>query len=115
MDKFLFILRENETEATGHNADIWKAVTPELREWIHLLGKSGNYSSGGPIDGTGQYVTRDKLIDGKMSGIEKGRLLGYDVITAENIDQAVSIAQTCPLVNHGLAVIEVRTILPLLR
>jgi hypothetical protein len=115
MDKFLFILRENETEVAGHSPDIWNAAIPELMEWIHLLDKSGNYCSGGPIDGMGQYVTRDKLLNGKPSGVEKGRLLGYDVITAENIDHAVSIAQTCPLVNYGLAVIEVRTILPLLR
>jgi YCII-related domain len=115
MDMFLFILRENETEVVGHNADIWNAVVPEQMEWIHLLDKSGNYCSGGSIAGMGHYVTRDILLNGKTSGVEMGKLLGYDVITAENIDQAVSIAQTCPLVNHGLAVIEVRTILPLLR
>jgi hypothetical protein len=80
-----------------------------------MLDKSGNYCSGGPIAGTGKYVTGDKMIEDKSAVDENGRILRYDVIMAEDINQAVSIAQTCPLVIHGLAVIEVRTILPLLR
>jgi hypothetical protein len=115
MDKFLFILRENETESTDHGADTWYAVVPALMEWIHLLDKSGNYCSGGPVASIGRYVSGDKMIEDKTTGDEYGRILRYDVIMAENIGQVVSIAQTCPLVTHGLAVIEVRTILPLTR
>jgi len=33
-----------------------------------------------------------------------------DLIIAENIDQAVAIAQMCPLVMKGAAVIEVRPV-----
>jgi len=115
MDKFLFILRENEIESTDYTADVRHAGVPDLMEWIHMLDKSGNYCSGGPIAGTGQYLTGDKMIEGKTTGDKNGRILRYDVIMTENINQAVSIAQTCPLVTRGLAVIEVRAILPLTR
>jgi hypothetical protein len=43
------------------------------------------------------------------------RILRFDTITAENIEQAISIAGTCPLVEQGLAEIELRTILALIR
>jgi hypothetical protein len=115
MDKFLFILRENEIESTDYTSDVGYGGVPDLMEWLHMLDKSGNYCSGGPIATTGQYVTGHKMIEDKSSVDESGRILRYDVIMAENSNQAVSIAQTCPLVTHGLAVIEVRTILPLLR
>jgi hypothetical protein len=41
----------------------------------------------------------------------KESISGYILITAENLDQAVSIAQGCPLIAIGIGVVEVRPIL----
>jgi len=38
-------------------------------------------------------------------------IAGYDIILAENIEHAVSIAQSCPLIQKGIAVREVRPII----
>jgi hypothetical protein len=43
----------------------------------------------------------------------KEAISGYIIITAENLEQAASISQTCPLVINGTAVIEVRPIMVL--
>jgi hypothetical protein len=115
MEKFLLILRENGISCNEHSPEDWHTVMPALMEWIHSLSKSGNYCSGESIANTGKYVTRDKMINSKSIEDANERILRFDVIKAEHINLAVSIAQTCPLVKQGFAVIEVRTILALTR
>lgn len=84
---------------------------PEMVKWIQSLAESGNYVHGEPLALTGQYVSKtDVLSDGPFIESKEG-ICGYDIILAENINQAVSIAQTCPLVMKGIAIREVRPIL----
>jgi hypothetical protein len=45
----------------------------------------------------------------------KEGISGYDVILAENLNEAISIAKTCPLVMKGIALYEIRLIVPLPR
>ena len=83
---------------------------PEQLQWIQSIAESGNYVGGEPLGVTGRYVSKqDVLSDGPFIEAKEG-VSGYDMIMAENIEQAVSIAQSCPLVINGLAVIEVRPI-----
>ncbi len=115
MEKFLFILREDLTYPKARTPDEWLADIPAMLEWIQFLSESGNYCGGAPLGITGRCVAKEKVIDDYSSGDATGGILGYDVIQAENINQAVSIAQTCPLVMNGIAVREIRPIAPLTR
>lgn len=84
---------------------------PEMLKWIKSLADSGNYVGGEPLAMTGRYVSKnDVLSDGPFIEAKEG-ICGYDMILAENINQAVSIAQTCPLVMKGVAIREVRPVL----
>jgi len=86
---------------------------PEMLKWIQGLAESGNYVTGEPLAVTGRYVSKDGVLsDGPFIEAKEG-ICGYDIILAENINQAVSIAQTCPLVMKGVAVREVRPIVDL--
>jgi hypothetical protein len=115
MEKFLFILRERGSDLNEHSTDDRRAVYPDLEEWIQSLIRSGNYCNGVTIGLSSQYVCGAKMSKSKFLGDADDRILRFDLITAENIDQAVSIAQGCPLVEQGLAEIELRTILELVR
>ena len=115
MEKFLLILREDAKRLTACTSDEWFADIPAMLEWIQFLSESGNYCGGAPIDFTGRCVTKEKVIKDYSFGESNGGILGYDVILAENINQAISIAQTCPMVMNGIAVREVRPIVPLTR
>jgi hypothetical protein len=115
MEKFLLILREDITRLTVRTPDEWLAYIPVMLDWIQFLSESGNYCSGAPLNITGLRVAKEKVIKDYSFGEANGGIFGYDVILAENINQAVSIAQTCPLVMNGIAVREVRPIVQLTR
>lgn len=87
------------------------ANIPEMLKWIESIAESGNYVGGEPLAMTGRYVSKSNVLsDGPFIEAKEG-ICGYDIILAENINQAVSIAQTCPMVMKGMAIREVRPIM----
>lgn len=86
-----------------------------MDEWIQSLRESGKYSSGGTFSMKNQRVTKDLVVANYSYHEMKEGISGYDVILAENLNEAISIAKTCPLVIKGIALYEIRLIVPLLR
>jgi hypothetical protein len=79
-------------------------------KWVDSLIESGNYIKGEPLQIKGRYVYKDQILsDGPFVEANEG-ISGYFFIRAENLEQAAAIAQTCPLVQVGQAVLEVRPI-----
>lgn len=114
MEKFMLIVRE-DLEKIGKLSDEERfSNAPMMLEWIDSLIESGNYVKGEPLLIKGRYVSKDQILsDGPFIEAREG-VAGYDIIRAENIEQAAAIAQSCPLVQWGLAVREVRPIATLL-
>jgi hypothetical protein len=111
MERFMLIVREDLKRLSQLTEEERFANIPIMLEWIKSIAESGNYVGGEPLAITGRYVSKsDVLSDGPFIEAKEG-IAGYDIILAENINQAVSIAQTCPLVMQGIAVREVRPIL----
>jgi len=107
----MLIVREDLKRLSQLTEEERFANIPIMLEWITSLVESGNYVGGEPLAITGRYVSKnDVLSDGPFIEAKEG-IAGYDIILAENINQAVSIAQTCPLVMQGIAIREVRPIL----
>lgn len=110
MEKFMLIIREDLHKLRQLTDEERFSNIPEQLKWIESIAAAGNYVNGEPLAIKGRYVSRnDVLSDGPFIESKEG-ISGYDIILAENINQAVSIAQTCPLVMKGVAVIEVRPI-----
>lgn len=64
----------------------------------------------GPLGVTGRYVSKKAVLsDGPFIESNEG-ISGYYIIQANNINEAVSIAQNCPLVMRDAAIVEVRPI-----
>jgi len=107
----MLIVREDLNRLKNMTYEERFSIVPIMMEWIKSIAESGNYVNGEPLGTTGRYVTRDSVLsDGPFIESKEG-IAGYDIILAENIEQAVSIAQTCPLVQKGIAVREVRPII----
>ena len=108
MEKFMLIVRE-DLERIGKLTDEERfSNIPMMLTWVDSLIESGNYIEGEPLLIKGRYVSKDQILsDGPFLEAHEG-ISGFDVIRAENIEQAAAIAQTCPLVQRGLAVREVR-------
>ena len=111
MEKFMLILREDLKKIGKLTDEERFANIPLMLEWIKSIAEAGNYIGGEPLAITGRYVSKnDVLSDGPFIEAKEG-IAGYDIILAENINQAASIAQTCPMVIRGLGVREVRPII----
>jgi len=86
------------------------AESPDMSSWVRSLIDSGNYIGGEPLAVTGRYVSQHEVLsDGPFIHAKEG-ISGYDIIQAENLEQAVAIAQTCPMVIQGFAIREVRPV-----
>jgi hypothetical protein len=110
MEKFMLIIREDLEKMSKMTNEERFANIPMMLEWVDSLIASGNYIMGEPLYISGRYVSKDQILsDGPFIESREG-ISGYEIIRAENIDQAAAIAQNCPLVQRGLAVREVRRV-----
>jgi hypothetical protein len=110
MEKFMMIIREDLAKMRKLTDEERFANIPMMLKWVDSLIETGNYIKGEPLLPKGRYVSKDQILsDGPFIEAREG-VSGYEIIWAENIEQAAAIAQTCPLVQSGLAVREVRPI-----
>jgi hypothetical protein len=108
MEKFLFIIREELNVLKTYSEEERNRGMREMTRWVESLAESWNFVDGEPLAITGRYVNRENIVsDGPFIESKEG-ISGYMLVNAENLDQAASLAQTCPLVLRGAMVIEVR-------
>ena len=108
MEKFLFIIREELKVLKNYSEEERNQGMREMTRWVESLAESWNYVDGEPLAIIGRYVSRENIVsDGPFIESKEG-ISGYMLVNAENLDQAASLAQTCPLVLRGAMVIEVR-------
>jgi hypothetical protein len=112
MEKFMLIVREDLKRIGRLKPEDRFSEGPNMSGWIKSLVESGNYISGEPLAITGRYVTQHEVMtDGPFIEAKEG-ISGYDIILAENLEQATAIAQRCPMVLQGFAIREVRPMQP---
>ena len=82
-----------------------------MDEWVKTLVKNGSYISGDALHIKGHYVSKDSVLsDGPFIEAKEG-ISGIIFMEATDLQDAVSIAQTCPLVQKGNMAIEVRPLM----
>jgi hypothetical protein len=111
MERFLLIVRE-DLKMIGRMTEEERYVgMREMTKWVEEFVQAGNYQSGEPLFATGRYVGKDYVLsDGPFIEAKEG-ISGYMVFNAENIDQATSIAQSCPKLIRGELQLEIRPIM----
>jgi len=110
MEKFLLIIREDLARLGKTSPKERNGNMVVMSKWVESIAQDGNYLASNPLWATGTYVRKDMVTsDGPFLESKEG-ISGYIVISAENIEQATSYAQICPLVLTGEAAIEVRPI-----
>jgi hypothetical protein len=111
MEKFLLLVREdiNALKQIGDEGRYKNMLL--MMKWVESLAESGNYTNGEPLVLAGKYVSRSNVLsDGPFIEAKEG-ISGYIFLQAENLEQAASIAQTCPLVMQDKMVLEVRPVM----
>ena len=112
MERFMVIIREDLVRMSqlANEERFFNANMTSSLKWVDSLIESGNYVKGEPLQIKGRYVTKDQILsDGPFIEANEG-VSGYFIIRAENLEQAAAIVQTCPLVQAGMAIMEVRPI-----
>jgi hypothetical protein len=111
MEKFLLLVREDINMLKQIGVEGRYKNMRQMMKWVESLAESGNYTSGEPLVLSGKYVSHnDVLSDGPFIESKEG-ISGYIFLQAENIEQAASIAQTCPLVMQDKMILEVRPVM----
>lgn len=115
MSDFVFLLRSSQTdfdEAMGTPERAQKSLETWLA-WIAKLESAGQLKNPGlPLERSGKVVRGRELevTDGPFAEA-KDMVLGFIVVTARDLEHAVSIAEGCPIARGGGAV-EVRPVMP---
>jgi len=107
----MLIMREDLKKMRQLTNEEQAADIKAMDEWTKSLAESGSFMDAAPLAAKGRYVSKtDVLSDGPFIEAKEG-VAGYYIIQAASIDQAVSIAQTSPLLKKGEQVIEVRPVM----
>ena len=111
MEKFLLIIREDLGKLKKWSEEERYNGVREMDIWVKSLLEKGNYLSGDALHIKGSYVSKGNVLsDGPFIEAKEG-ISGIIFMAAENLSDAVSIAQTCPLVQSGNMAIEVRPLM----
>jgi hypothetical protein len=111
MEKFMLIVRADLEKLRKIPEEERYADWPDMLGWVKSLADSGIRIEGAPLSISGSLVSKNEVrSDGPFIESKEG-ILGYDVIYAENFEDAVAIAKTCPMVMQGLAIRDVRQLL----
>lgn len=109
MEKFMLLIREDLKKLKDYTEQDRDYGVKEMTEWVEGLGD--NFAGGEPLWSEGRYVTKDGVVsDGPFIEAKEG-VSGYILINADNLEQAASIAQSCPILQRGELEIEVRPIM----
>jgi hypothetical protein len=112
MSKFMYLFRSNPAAYQSMSPEQMQQNMKKWMDWRDSLEKSGHLNQlGERLDGTGKVV-RGKtkaVIDGPFVEV-KDFVQGYMFINARDIDQAVELAQGCPILNID-GTVEVRPFL----
>jgi hypothetical protein len=116
MADFVFLFRSTAAEqeqAMGTPERAQRSMQAWLA-WIRELEAKGQLKHPGqPLDKTGKVVTgKQKVVTDGPYTEAKDLVLGFIVIEARDLDQAVEISRACPIVEGGGSV-EIRPVMQL--
>jgi hypothetical protein len=88
-----------------------QTVMSEFMNWLDCLGREGKLKAGQPLANTGKVVSGPKgrtVADGPFAE-SKEAIGGYFLLEVADMDEAVAIAQQCPILRYG-PMLEVRPV-----
>jgi len=106
----MLLFRGSDVYQPGQSPEALQALKEKLIHWIGDLSKKGVHVASEPMQPTGQQVSGAKktIIDGPF-GEAKEIIGGCTIVQAKDINEAVEIAKSCPILETN-ANIEVRPI-----
>ncbi len=111
--EFIFLLRGTQFENRLSLQEMQEAMGKYMG-WLDRFEKEGKFKGGQPLAPAGKFVTgkQERTISDGPFAEAKEAIGGYLLFAVADLDAAVAIAETCPLLDYG-SVVEVRPVLDL--
>jgi hypothetical protein len=110
-NEYMLLFRGNHVH-TGMSQEEMQEVAGQMMAWFKRLSDQGKVLTGRPLDNAGKVVSGKNgrvVADGPFAE-SKEAVGGYFLLQVDTMDEAVAIAQDCPMLPHG-GQVEVRQVL----
>jgi hypothetical protein len=110
-NEYMLLFRGNHVH-TGLSQEEMQEVAGQMMAWFKRLADQGKVLTGRPLDNSGKVVSGQNgrvVADGPFAE-SKEAVGGYFLLQVDTMDEAVAIAQQCPMLPHG-GKVEVRQVL----
>ncbi len=110
MENFMLLFRGSDVYQPGQSPEAFEDLKQKMIHWLGGLSKNGSHVVSDPLQPEGIQVSgRNKtVIDGPF-GMAREIVGGCTIVQAWNIQEAVEIAKSCPILETN-ATVEVRPI-----
>jgi len=111
MKEYLLLFRGGNDMSSNQSPESMQTEMQKWMQWMGGLQEKGQLSGAQPLESSGKQITGTKKIvtDGPfMEG--KEMVGGYLICKANTYDEAVEIANGCPILEHNDGIVEVREI-----
>ena len=99
MPDFMFLVQSDESEPV--TAAEMQTRLANYREWMMRMMAEGSVKAGQPLEPRGVLVRRDKSVVTDGAFLEPKEIIaGYVIVTATSLEDAIALAQGCPLLGH---------------
>ena len=96
-------------DAYSQSPEEMQESIPKWQKWINELVDDGRFVSTAPLDREGKFITKEAITDGPYAEI-KEMILGYLVVKAESLEEAIEIGKKCPILVDKKGSVEVRLV-----
>ena len=110
MEKFMLIFRQNPAALQSVAPEQIQANLERWMTWLNDLGQQGKLAGGEQLTPNAKVVTHKQIVTDGPFTEAKEIVAGFVIVNATNIDEALEIAKTCPVLEFEGSV-EVRQIL----
>ncbi len=102
MKEFLLIFRNDYSSVQAGSPEDMQATMKQWMDWMGGIAAQGKLvAPGNPLKGEGKVLRANNVItDGPYTEV-KELVGGYTIINADDLDEAVTLANGCPILNEG--------------
>ena len=112
MSEFMMIFRNDYNPSFKPSPEQMQASIKQWQDWIGSIAAQGKFVSTNRLSSEGKTLKPNKVIsDGPYAEV-KEIVGGYIIVKATNIDEALKLAEGCPILTIG-GHVEIRNVIPM--
>jgi hypothetical protein len=111
MKEYMLLFRGGDGKTLQQSPEKWQKHMEKWMSWMGELTEQGKFGGAQPLKPDGKVITGNNKIVTDGPFIEGKEMVGgYLICKAGTYDEAVSIAQGCPILEFNDGMVEVREI-----